>query len=139
VVEIKVPRGVQTGMQMRFTGKGDHANKSFPPGDLYIEFRVRPHPEFKVNGIHLTKTVTMNCIDAMLGVKITVKALDGKDFEIVAPPATQQGSKFRISNQGLWDINQPIRGDLFVEVTLQVPSAPTAAQMSKLEQLNLQR
>jgi DnaJ-class molecular chaperone len=139
VVEVTIPRGVASGMQMKFAGKGDHSNKSLQPGDLYIEFRVRQHPEFRINGIHLTKTVTMDCIDAMLGAKINVTALDGKEFEINTPPATQHGSRFRINGQGLWEVNRPIRGDLFVEVALRVPVAPTSEQMAKLQQLNKQR
>lgn len=137
VVEVKIPRGVQTGMQMRFAGKGDHSNNGLPPGDLYIEFRVRPHRDFKTNGIHLTKLTNLNCIDAILGSTITVTGLDGKVFEINTPPGTQHGSRFRISGQGLWDVNQPIRGDLFVEVALQVPTAPTADQLAKLQQLKI--
>lgn len=136
-VEVKIPRGVQTGMQMRFSGKGDHSNPNLQPGDLYLEFRVRPHPDFKTNGINLTKLVTMNCIDAILGCKITVTGLDGKVFEVQTPPATQHGSRFRIPDQGLWDINQPIRGNLFVEVALQVPAAPTTEQLEKLKQLKI--
>lgn len=77
----------------------------------------------------------MNCLDAILGNKITINGLDGKVFEINVPPGTQNGTKFRLAAQGLWDVNQPIRGDLFVEVLLQVPLAPTVEQLDKLQQL----
>lgn len=134
-VEITIPRGVQTGMQMKFANHGDHANPSLPAGDLYVEFRVRPHPDFQIHGIHLSKTAKINCIDAMLGSKIQVTALDGKTFEINTPPVTQHGTRFRVPGQGLWDVNQPIRGDLFIEVMLQVPSAPTVEQLDRLQKL----
>lgn len=134
-VEVKIPRGVQTGMQMRFGGAGDHANAALQPGDLYIEFRIKPHRDFQINGIHLSKIAKMNCIDAMLGSKIAVTGLDGKQFEINVPPATQHGSKFRITSQGLWDVNHPTRGDLFIEVALQVPTSLTDDQLSRLQQL----
>ena len=77
----------------------------------------------------------MNCIEAMLGSKITVTGLDNKQFEINVPPATQHGSRFRITGQGLWDVNQPIKGDLIEEVTLQVPTSLTDDQLSRLQQL----
>ena len=60
---------------------------------------------------------------------------DGKQFEINVPPATQHGSRFRIAGQGLWDVNHPTRGDLFVEVALQVPTSVTDDQLSRLQQL----
>jgi DnaJ-class molecular chaperone len=63
------------------------------------------------------------------------QGLDGKQFEINVPPATQHGSRFRITGQGLWDVNQPTRGDLFVEVALQVPTSLTGDQLSRLQQL----
>lgn len=136
-VEIKIPRGVQTGMQMKFSGHGDHANTNLPAGDLYIEFRIRSNPDFQIHGIHLSKIAKINCIDAMLGSKIQVTGLDGKSFEINSPPATQHGTKFRIPGQGLWDVNQPVRGDLFVEVVLQVPAAPTDEQLARLQKLKI--
>ena len=134
-VNVDIPRGVMTGMQMRCQGHGDHSNTSIPPGDLYVEFRVRPHPEFQISGIHLTKVLTINCLDAILGSSATIVGLDSKVFEITIPPGTQNGTKFRLAAQGLWDVNQPIRGDLFVEILLQVPLAPTADQLDKLQQL----
>jgi len=134
-VEIKIPRGVQSGMQMRYSGHGDQSVPNAPPGDLYVEFRVRQPAEFRINGINLSKTVTLNCIDAILGTKLYVTGLDGKQFEITIPPATQHDNKFRIGGQGLWDINQPVRGDLLIQVSLQVPTTPTAEQLERLQQL----
>lgn len=134
-VEIKIPRGVQSGMQMRYSGHGDQSVPNAPPGDLYVEFRVRQPAEFRITGINLSKTVTLNCIDAILGTKLYVTGLDGKQFEITIPPATQHDNKFRISGQGLWDVNQPVRGDLLVQVSLQVPTTPTAEQLERLQQL----
>jgi len=134
-VDIEIPRGVMTGMQMRCQGIGDHSNTNLPPGDLYVEFFVRPHPDFQVNGIHLTRSLKINCLDAILGTTENINGLDGKVFEINIPPGTQPNTKFRLASQGLWDVNQPIRGDLFVEIILQVPTALTAEQLNKLQQL----
>jgi curved DNA-binding protein len=134
-VEIKIPRGVQSGMQMRYAGHGDSAIPNVTAGDLYVDFRVRQHLDFRIHGINLSKTVTLNCIDAIIGTTLQVTGIDGKLFEISIPPVTQHDSKFRIAGQGLWDINQPVRGDLLVHILLQVPSAPTAEQLERLQQL----
>lgn len=134
-VEIKIPRGVQTGMQMRYSGHGDQSVPNAPPGDLYVDFRVRQPTDFRITGINLSKTVTLNCIDAILGTKLFVTGIDGKQFEITIPPATQHDNKFRIAGQGLWDVNQPVRGDLLIQVSLQVPASPTPDQLERLQQL----
>lgn len=134
-VDIEIPRGVMSGMQMRCQGLGDQSNSNLPPGDLYVDFRVHPHPEFQFNGINLYKNLQINCLDAILGIQSTVNGLDGRVFDINIPAGTQSGTKFRIPGQGLWDVNQPIRGDLFVEVSLQVPQVLTKEQIERLQQL----
>ena len=133
-VEIEIPRGIQTGMQMRFPGQGDHTHQEFPAGDLYVDFRVRPNSDFRVSGINLTKTISLNCIDAILGTQISVAGLDGTQFDITVPPATQNQTKFRVSQHGLWDINQPIRGDLYFEVSIYIPDVVSSDQILKLQQ-----
>lgn len=134
-VDIEIPRGVMTGMQMRCQNLGDQSNPNLPPGDLYVDFNVHGHPDFQVNGIHLHKTLSINCLDAILGSKENIVGLDGRTFDITIPAGTQAGTKFRLPGQGLWDVNQPIKGDLFVEIALQVPRDLTSDQLSRLQQL----
>ncbi|NBW57426.1 J domain-containing protein [bacterium] len=135
MVKIDIPRGVQNGMQMRCSGHGDHSVTNQPPGDLYVDIAVRPSGGFTAQGINLHKKINLNCIDAILGSKITVRSLDNRDFDIVIPPATQHGSSFRLTGQGLWDINQPLRGDMIVEIMLDVPKTITQEQMVLLQNL----
>lgn len=133
-VEIEIPRGVQPGMQMRFAGHGDQSMGNLPAGDLYVEFRIRQHPDFRMNGIHLSKTLALNCVDAIIGTTVKITGLDNTEFELTVPATTQNNTRFRIPAQGLWDVNNPIRGDLFIEVSLQVPATVTESQYQALQQ-----
>ena len=135
-VQVNVPRGVQSGMQMRFPGHGDHSNKSAAPGDLYVEFRLRPHPDFRVDGINLIKTLRVNAIDAILGQDITVTGLDNRMFDVKIPPATQPNTNLALAQQGLYDINSQRRGDLVLEIIIDVPKRVTAQQLERLAGLN---
>jgi len=134
-VKIDIPRGIQTGMQMRCTGHGDHSNSQLPPGDLYVDFIVNMPADMSIEGINVKKKLLINCIDAILGTKINVPGLDLRVFEINIPPGTQQGTQFRMSQFGLWDVNHPSRGDMFIEVNLDVPKKITTEQLEKLQQL----
>ena len=134
-VKIDIPRGIQTGMQMRCAGHGDHSNNTLPAGDLYVDFVVLTPPNFSIDGINLRQKVTINCLDAILGTKITVDSVDAKQFEINIPPGTQHGTQFRMAQCGLWDVNHPTRGDMFVEVELSVPRTITADQLERLYKL----
>lgn len=134
-VQVDIPRGVQGNMQMRYPGHGENHIKTVPPGDLYVEFRILNHSNFEVNGLNLHTKASINCIDAMLGTKILIKTLDDLDIEMSVPRGTQPGTQFRLASQGLWDINHPIRGDLFVEILLEVPRTLTIEQLDKLKEL----
>jgi curved DNA-binding protein len=134
-VQINIPRGVQTNMQMRFPGYGDNSNKTVPPGDLYVDFKINPAQGFSQNGINLHKKCMINCIDAMLGHSVSITGLDGRTFDLNIPRGTQPGTQFRIPNNGLWDINHPVRGDLFVEIMVEVPNVISQEQFQRLNSL----
>lgn len=135
-VQVNVPRGVQSGMQMRFPGHGDHTNKSAAPGDLYVEFRLRPHPDFRIEGVNLIRTIRINAVDAILGQDLTVTGVDGRVFEVKIPPATQPNTNLALSQQGLYDINSQQRGDLVLEVQIEIPRRVTQQQLERLAGLN---
>lgn len=137
MVKIDIPRGVQSGMQMRCSGHGDDSIANQPPGDLYVDIVVRSSNGFTVNGLNLHKKINLNCIDAILGSKIIVTSLENRDFEITIPPATQHGASFRLGGQGLWDINQPVRGDMIVEIALDVPKTISQEQITRLQSLGI--
>lgn len=134
-VQVNVPKGVQSGMQMRFPGHGENRIPNVAPGDLYVEFRVRKAPGFEVDNLNLHKKTTLNCIDAMLGTSITVMGLDNRVFDLTIPSGTQPNTQFRIPQQGLWDINHPRRGDLFIEILIEIPRQITEDQFEKLKRL----
>ena len=135
-VQVNIPRGIQTGMQMRFAGHGENTIPNTPPGDLYVDFRIRNAAGFRVENLNLFKKATVNAIDAILGTKLKVIGLDQTEFEINVPSGTQPSTQFRLAQQGLWDINHPVRGDLFVEILIEVPRTVTVDQMQKLQQLS---
>lgn len=134
-VQVNVPRGVQTGMQMRFPGHGETHVPNAPPGDLYVDFRIRPAAGFTIDGLNLCRKVTVNAIDAIIGTRISVTGLDGRSFELIIPSGTQPSTQFRLGNQGLWDINHPRRGDLMIEIIIEIPRSVSQAQLDQLSNL----
>lgn len=134
-VTVDIPRGVSPQTQMKYANYGDHSHETLPPGDLYIEFRIKPHPDFIVEGIDLVRIIKLNCIDAITGTTVNVKGLDGKEFEWNVPVGTQNGTKFRIQNEGLWALDQPFRGSLYLVIDIKVPTNLTTDQLLKLESL----
>lgn len=135
-VTVEIPRGVSSNMQMKYSGHGDRSYPDLPPGDLYISFRILRHPDFDIEGLDLIRTIKLNCIDAITGSTLSIKGLDGTEFSWNVPMGTQNGSRFRIGQQGLWSIDHPVRGSLILHINLVVPSNLTAEQLITLEQLS---
>lgn len=134
-VQVNIPRGVQSSMQMRFPGHGDSSIPNIQPGDLYVDFVIRPHPVFSVDGINLVMKKKINAIDAILGTTIPINGLDNRQFTLNIGRGTQHGTQLRFAQQGLWDINNPVRGDLYVVIEIEIPTSISKDQLQKLNSL----
>jgi len=118
-VLVNVPPGVDTGSKIRLKGQGGKGNANGPPGDLVITFNVQPDKFYKRDGLDVIATVPLNIAQATLGTKISVRTLDGKKVAIKIPPGTPSGKRFRVRGQGIQKGDK--KGDLIVEVSIQVP------------------
>jgi molecular chaperone DnaJ len=87
---------------------------------------VTPDRFYKRDGLDVIATVPLNIAQATLGSKISVKTLDGKKVAIRIPPGTPAGKRFRVPGQGI--VKDSAKGDLIVEVTINVPEKLTEEQ-----------
>lgn len=134
-LEVTIPRGVTNGTNIKYSGLGDNMFTTIPRGDLFVHFSVFPAENFFVQGIDLYTPSSVNCLTALVGGKFTVTGIDGKVFELNIQPGTQNGTKFRIPQQGLYQMNSEIRGDLYVEVQLFVPQDLPAESLETIRSL----
>jgi molecular chaperone DnaJ len=118
-VLINVPAGVDTASKIRLKGQGGKGPHGGPAGDLIITFNVLPDKFYRRDGLDVIATVPLNIPQATLGTKISVKTLDGKKVAIKIPPGTPSGKRFRVRSQGIQKGEK--KGDLIVEVSIQVP------------------
>jgi molecular chaperone DnaJ len=120
IVRVRVPPGVDTGARVRVAGKGHAGARGGPPGDLYIDIDVAPHPFFVREGDDLHLTVPVAIDEAALGARIDVPTPDGP-ARVRVPPGTQSGQRFRLRERGVPSPRGGPRGDLVVEVRLMLP------------------
>ena len=118
-VLINVPAGVDTASKIRLKGQGGKGPQGGPAGDLIITFNVLADKFYRRDGLDVIATVPLNIAQATLGTKISVKTLDGKKVAIKIPPGTPSGKRFRVRGQGIQKGEK--KGDLIVEVSIQVP------------------
>lgn len=134
-VEVKIPRGMRPSSTIKYPNLGDNFFSTLPRGDLYVKVQIESNHEFGLDNLDLIKYVTVDCIRATVGDVIVVYGLDGKRFEIKIPAGTQPNTKFRIPNQGLYAMNQNIRGSLIIDVKINVPVNLTTEQIQTLREL----
>jgi molecular chaperone DnaJ len=134
MLEVKIPGGINEGMRIRSSGNGEPGPNGGPPGDLYIEIRIKPHEIFERDGDDLHCTVPVGLTTAALGGSIEVPTLGGK-AEIELPEGTQHGKTFRLRGKGIKGVRSSYPGDLLCEVVVETPVRLSDAQKELLRQL----
>jgi molecular chaperone DnaJ len=134
-LEVKIPAGINEGMRIRSVGNGEPGTNGGPPGDLYIEIRIKQHEIFERDGDDLHCTVPVPLTLAALGGSITVPTLAGK-AEIELPEGTQHGKTFRLRGKGIKGVRSSYPGDLYCHVTVETPVRLTEHQRKLMNELD---
>jgi curved DNA-binding protein len=134
-IEARIPPGSTTGTSIRLAGQGEPGVNGGPPGDLYLEVEVLPDPRFERRGSDLYEKIKVPLTTALLGGEVKVPTLTGQ-VALKLPPETDDGRVFRLRGQGLPLPNNPTqRGDLFVEVHVDVPRNLSEREKQLVRQL----
>lgn len=131
---VKVPAGIDTGMQLCLRDEGDQGLQQGPRGDLYVEVNVREHEIFQREGTHLICRVPISYTQAALGAQVEIPLIDGRDT-LEVPQGTQPGEVFRLRGKGLPDPRGGRTGDLHVEIQVVVPKKLKPDHEALLRQL----
>lgn len=133
-LSVKIPAGVDTGDRIRLTGEGEAGRNGGPPGDLYVEVRVKPHPIFERDGTNLSCEIPISFVTAALGGAVDVPTLDGK-VSLRIPAETQSGRIFRLRGKGVKSARGGGIGDLYCRAVVETPVKLTAEQKALLKKL----
>ena len=131
-LQVKIPAGVDNGDRIRLAGEGEAGPAGTPPGDLYVDIRVREHEIFQRDGDDLHCEVPIRISQAALGDSIRVPTLEG-EIELRIPAETQSGKVFRLRGKGVRSVRSRSVGDLYCRVAVETPVNLTAEQRDLLE------
>ncbi len=134
-LEVKIPAGIDDGMRIRSTGNGEPGSNGGPPGDLYIEIRVKKHEIFERDGDDLHCEVPVSFVTAALGGEIEVPTLAGK-AAIDIPEGTQAGKQFRLRGKGIKGVRASYPGDLYCHIVVETPVKLTEYQRKLLKEFD---
>ncbi len=134
VVSIDIPAGVQEGMQLSVSGKGNAGERGGPAGDLIILIEEEAHPELQRDGLNVAFDLHISFTDAVFGTQVEVPTIDGK-AKIRIPVGTQSGKIFRLKGKGFPSVNSYEKGDQLIHVNVWTPQQVSAEEKAILEKL----
>ncbi|MBN08787.1 MAG: molecular chaperone DnaJ [Flavobacteriaceae bacterium] len=119
-VPINIPAGVEDGMQLKVSGKGNAATGNGVSGDLLVLIQEKPHERFVREGQNLHLDIYISISEAVLGISKDIQLLNGK-VRIKLESGIQSGKTLRLRNKGIPDINGYSSGDLLVHINVWTP------------------
>ncbi|NLY70079.1 MAG: molecular chaperone DnaJ [Clostridiales bacterium] len=133
-ISVDIPAGVDNDSFISLKGQGEPGKNGGPNGDLYVVISVEPHKLFKRKGSDLWLEMPITFDQAALGAELIVPTLKEKvSYKI--PEGTQPGTVFRLKGKGIKQLKSTRHGDLYVKVTLEVPTKLNGKQKKLIKEL----
>ncbi|MES2616338.1 MAG: molecular chaperone DnaJ [Bacteroidota bacterium] len=131
---IKIPAGVQEGMQLSISGKGNAAPGGGIDGDLLILVEEEKHPELVRQDQHVIYNLVISVTDAILGASVEVPTIEGK-AKITVEPGTQSGKVLRLRGKGFPEVNGYGSGDQLIQIHIWIPKKISSEETELLKKL----
>lgn len=134
-IKVKIPAGVEAGMQLTIQGEGHAAKNNGINGDLLVVIEEQEHPNLKRDGNNLYYTKVISLPDAILGAEVEIPCLDGT-YKIKVEPGTQSGEVVRLRGRGLPTVNgYGGTGDMYVKIAVWIPRKLEKEEKAMIESL----
>ena len=134
-VSIDIPGGVQEGMELNISGRGNAGEGGGMAGDLIILIEEESHKELHREGLNVAYDLHLSFTDAVFGVQVEVPTIDGR-AKIKIPAGTQSGKIFRLKGKGFPAVNSYEKGDQLIHVEIWTPQHLSAEEKTMLEKLS---
>lgn len=135
-VSIDIPAGVQEGMQLSMSGRGNAGERGGPAGDLIILIEEETHKELQRDGLNVAFELYISFTDAVFGTQVEVPTIDGR-AKIKIPAGTQSGRIFRLKGKGFPAVNSYEKGDQLIHINVWTPQQVNAEEKAALEKFSV--
>ncbi len=133
IVNVRIPAGIHDGQAVRVRGEGEPGEDGSSRGDLHCHVRVAGHPFLERHDNDLVCRMPISFTQAALGAVVEVPTLTGK-AELKIPPGAQHGKLFHLRGLGLPDLRSGRKGDVVVQVLVEIPKHLNKAQEALLRE-----
>jgi molecular chaperone DnaJ len=133
-LSVNIPPGIEDGTRIRLAGEGEVGLRGAGPGDLYIFVAIATHQIFQRDGANIFCRVPIPFTTAALGGSIEVPTVEGSRTRVTVPAGTQSGHQFRLRGKGMTVLRSPARGDMYIQVNVEIPVNLTKRQLELLRE-----
>ena len=133
-IELDIPAGVQDGMQLSVSGKGNAGERGGSAGDLLVVIEEEKHAELIREGLNVLYELHISFPDAVIGTEIEIPTITGK-AKIKIPSGTQAGKIFRLKGKGFPSVNSYEKGDQLINVNVWTPQKLNVEETKIIESL----
>lgn len=123
-LNVKIPKGIREGQQIRLAGQGSPGIGQGQAGDLYLEVSFRPHRLYRAEGRDVHLELPVAPWEAALGATVEVPTPAGR-VDLKVPPNSKAGGRLRLKGRGI-PAREP--GDFYVTLKVLTPPADTDAK-----------
>ena len=134
VISINIPAGVEEGMQLSVSGKGNAARRGGINGDLLVLIHEEEHSELVRDGRDLLYNLFISVPEATLGAPVEIPTLEGR-VKVKVEAGTQPSKVLRLRGKGLPEVNAYGRGDLLVKINVWIPKDLSKEEKKTMEKL----
>ena len=135
-ITLKIPAGIEEGHAQRIAGQGEPGDNGGPPGDLVVVIHVEEHEHFIRHGDDLFSVARVRFRQAALGDEVELPTILGETVKLKIPAGTQPGERLRVRKHGLPRGDGYGRGDMIVEVRVEVPKKLSSEQKQLIERFD---
>ncbi len=137
-VKVKIPAGVDNGMNIRMPGYGEAGRRGTPSGDLYLSISVRPDKRFQREGSDIVSEIFISVPQAVLGDTLPIETVYG-EVSVKIPSGIQSGQVLKIRGKGLPKVNTTQIGDHLLSVHVEIPKHLSSREKEIYEQLRTEQ
>ncbi len=135
-LSVKIPPGIEHETQLRVSGAGHAGQNGGPPGDLHVAVFIKEHDLFLREGEHILCRVPVSIAQAALGSSVELPTIDGGRVRLSIPAGSQPDERFRLKGKGFVRYGSRVRGDLYVQIVVEIPKKLTAKQKELLKEFD---
>lgn len=133
---VYLPKGIENGAKIKIAGEGEAGKNGGCSGNLYVYVSIKKHEFYRRENINLYCSVPIKMTTAILGGVLEIPTIDSSIVKIQIPAGTQFGTKLRIQNKGMPIIHSTKRGDMYVEIHVELPLKITIKQRKLLKEFD---